>query len=152
MSHETRVFPYVERTSEEAMGLLVEAREYARRARRRGADALPPARRLLINCEIMRLVSRLAKVMAWVMERKAQGNGISAEERGRGQPLLANGVCMDDRAHGDGRLPAELRTLLERSHRLYLRVARLDALVRDGHPGSSQPAPAGAFAGRLVVK
>lgn len=152
MSHETRLFPYIEHTSQEAMGLLVEARDYSHRARRQGADALPPARRLLINCEIMRLVSRLAKVMAWVVERRVDGTGVSAAGRGRGQSLLANAVCMDVSAHGDSRLPAELRVLLERSLRLYMRVARLDELVRSGRPETSEPVAPGAFHARLVVQ
>ena len=48
--------------------------------------------------------------------------------------LGAEDVCRDDRAHEDPRLPLELRILLDLSHRLYLRVTRLDTMMRSRPP------------------
>ena len=69
--------------------------------------------------------------MAWLFVQKAVAYGEmtaaeAAEERHR---LLRREVCLDDSAMTEGSLPQGLLSLLERSHRLYLRIARLDEVL-----------------------
>ena len=137
MSSQPCLFPYFEGANQETIDLLLEARDYARAIHGRGQGASPPPRQLLINCEAMRMISRLARVMAWIMQRKAapSPDDRPREDGKEERPLSENALCMDATGSDDARLPLELRALLRRSHRLYVRVARLDAMIREGRDG-----------------
>jgi regulator of CtrA degradation len=80
----------------------------------------------------MRLVARVTHIVAWLMEQKAIGDGaISAlAVAQRNAPLLDILVCLKD-DDPDGHFPPRLLTLLDRSRRLYTRVARLDEMMRE---------------------
>jgi regulator of CtrA degradation len=69
--------------------------------------------------------------MAWLMTQRAVVNGeISAEEACREKYRLSGrDVCLDNAANDDETLPAGLRSLLDRSLRLYERVSRLEQMV-----------------------
>lgn len=124
--------PYVERTFDEAMILLVEARNYlAHREAIDGAGLCPDAR-LLACCESMRVTSRLTQVMAWLLAQKAVQAGEITEREAVSDrfALSADGICLDAAGQGNMDLPAGLRSLLDRSHRLYVRVSRLEAMLR----------------------
>ena len=97
------------------------------------------------------MISRLARIMAWIMERKATLSSSDNPERNEkdGQPLGENALCMDANGNDDARLPFELRMLLKRSHGLYVRVARLDAMIREGR-NEVDPGEPGEFTARLV--
>ncbi len=136
MLNQPSLFPFLEKARGETMSLLIEARNYAAMAAERPRVPGGSVRRLMISCETMRLVSRLVSVMAWLMERKATGTDGSdpfvatiPDDDG----LMTNPVCLDDTRDSDVSLPPELRTLLQRSRRLYVRIARLDAMMR-GEP------------------
>ena len=151
MPSQPSLFPYFERANQETIDLLLEARDYAQAIHRSGHVAPPPPRQLRINCEAMRMISRLARVMAWIMERKAPPPPSNTpRENGKEElPLGENALCMDAAGSDDMSLPLELRALLRRSHRLYVRVARLDAMSREGR-GEVDPAEIGEFTARLV--
>ncbi len=88
----------------------------------------------------LRVTSRLAGVMAWLLYRKAFGAGeIDEAETIRTLPRL-DGVaaCIDVRNDRHLDLPGGLHDPLARSHRLYLRVARLDAMIREAHAGRGE--------------
>ena len=97
------------------------------------------------------MIARLARVMAWIIERKAAlSPGDNPQGDGKDlQPLGENALCMDANANSDARLPFELRALLRRTHGLYVRVARLDAMIREGG-NEVDPGEIGEFTTRLV--
>ena len=151
MSSQHYAFPYIDRTNQESIDILLEARSYARATHERGQAVSSSPRQLFINCEAMRMISRLARVMPWVIERKAALSPIDNPE-GDGnddQPLGENALCMDSNGNDDARLPFELRALLRRSHGLYVRVARLDAMIRAGRD-EADPGEIGEFTAHLV--
>lgn len=124
--------PYVERTYDEAMALLVEARNYLAYREPTDDRALGPDMRLVACYESMRVTSRLTQVMAWLLAQKAVQAGEITEHEAVSDrfALSGSGICLDVAGQGNMDLPAGLRSLLDRSHRLYLRVSRLEAMVR----------------------
>jgi regulator of CtrA degradation len=120
------------KTFDEAMTLLVAARDYvaagvAERPQDRSIeDHLRMAR------ETMRVTARLTQIMAWLLAQKAvhAGELTPRQAASDAHRLAGQAICLDDdERHGAG-LPEGLRELLKRSHALYVRVARLDELVR----------------------
>ncbi|MDA8232303.1 MAG: DUF1465 family protein [Magnetospirillum sp.] len=125
---------------DETLALLVEARNYVAYGELK-AQREPKARQrdgagggLHASCEALRVTARLTQVMAWLMIHRAAGEGeIAPEEALADHNRLSGGdVCLDGRSTADETLPAGLRSLLDRSHRLYLRVGRLEAQMLDG--------------------
>ena len=120
----------ITRTYDEAMSLLLEARNYLRH---RQSDALGMAAvdRLKLTREAFRVTSRLTQVMAWLMLRRAVIAGEIADEDAR-QPerrLAGQDVCLADADDLGDWLPAGMGGLLARSRALYERVERLDRML-----------------------
>lgn len=128
MGSQTAIFT---RTYDEALSMVVEARNYMshvepqERRRRRGSSDLR------FSCEALRVTSRLTQVMAWLMLQRAVQHGeITVEEACKEcYRLSGREVCLDNDATGDNNLPAGLRSLLDRSYRLYQRVSRLEEMT-----------------------
>jgi regulator of CtrA degradation len=120
------------RTYGEAMSLLVEARDYLTHREPIERQTLLPRTRLLMSCETMRLTARLVQIMGWLLAQRAVYEGeITPEAALEGQGALAEiEVCMDGEEAVVPELPHRLRALLDRSRRLFIRVARLDDLAR----------------------
>jgi regulator of CtrA degradation len=120
------------RTYGEAMTLLVEARDYLTHREPIERQTLPPPQRLHMSSETMRLTARLTQIMGWLLSQRAVYEGeLTPEAALDGQPALAEiEVCMVDEAAAVAELPQRLRHLLDRSRRLFVRVARLDELAR----------------------
>lgn len=120
------------KTYDEAMALLVEARDYL--AQREGADreGLTPLDRLRFSCETMRLTARLTQMMAWLLAQRAVHAGEINQQTALGdhQALAELAICMDGEEAATDAFPQDLRALLDRSRRLYVRVARLDEMAR----------------------
>ena len=76
-------------------------------------------------------MARLSQVMAWLLVRRAVTAGEIAEVDAVGEDYRLGGheVCLDSAMHADQNLPPKVRSLLDRSYRLYQRVARLDELA-----------------------
>ncbi len=89
------------------------------------------------SCEALRVTSRLTQVMAWLMLQRAVMAGEVTQEQAMAEDNLLSGqdVCLVERDELD--LPPALRSLLERSHRLYQRVSRLERMVLDRLQGGS---------------
>ncbi|AWK87956.1 DUF1465 family protein [Azospirillum thermophilum] len=115
------------------MALLIEARNYIAYHEAVDHRSLPPHVRLQISYESMRVTSRLTQVMAWLLAQKAVHAGELTKQQGASEEFALSGgeVCSDPSGPENETLPAGLRSLLERSHKLYMRVARLDEMVRD---------------------
>ncbi|HUA50954.1 MAG TPA: DUF1465 family protein [Candidatus Sulfotelmatobacter sp.] len=122
---------YFDRTYRETMTLLVEARDYMRFREPVDRGALPDDHRLAVNCEALRLTSRLTHIMAWLLIQKAvhAGEMTAAEAAAADHRLAGQSVCLERTVTGGIALPPALGRLLERSYQLYTRVERLDALV-----------------------
>lgn len=118
---------------DETMSLLIEARNYIAYHDMSEHRALSPQVRLQISYESMRVTSRLTQVMAWLLAQKAVHAGeISREQAASGDYSLTGGeICSDPSGPDNEELPAGLRSLLERSHNLYMRVDRLDGMLRE---------------------
>jgi regulator of CtrA degradation len=120
------------RTYGEAVNLLVEARDYLAHREPVDRGRLMPGDRLHLSCEAMRLTARVTQIMAWLLAQRAVHDGeITQDKALEGQAALADiAVCMTSEPGAIERLPNRLAGLLDRSQRLYIRVARLDELAR----------------------
>jgi regulator of CtrA degradation len=125
--------PFFNKTYDEAVSLLVEARNYFAYREQEEVRGLPPEVRLLVSQETMRITSRLTQVMAWLFCQRAVQNGEVSPDWALADEfaLSAQDVCLDDSWSRDARLPPAVRSLLDRSLQLYLRVGRLDGMMRD---------------------
>lgn len=119
---------FFRRTYDETMDLMVEARNYMAYVERRERERAGVVTGLRMSCEAMRVTSRLTQVMAWLMIQRAVHEGeIDPVEAAAEHHRLSGGdVCLDSSFTDDETLPGGLRSLLDRSFRLYQRVARLE--------------------------
>ncbi len=120
-----------DRTYNETLALLEEARAFVAAGR---WDNLPSTDmlNLLSAREALRLTTRLSQVLAWLLARQAVAAGeITVEEAANSNRwrLGAAEICRDQSGADIEELPPSLRDMLDRSYRLYVRVARLDKLV-----------------------
>ena len=122
---------YFDRTYRETMSLLLETRDYMRFREPVDRRAVPDDHRLVVNCEALRLTSRLTHIMAWLLIQKAvhAGEITAAEAAADDNRLAGQSVCRERHALGDISMPPALAVLLERSYQLYARVERLDEMV-----------------------
>jgi regulator of CtrA degradation len=122
---------FLNKTYDETFRLLLEARDYLAYEEPVDRKRLSPTERLVLNCEAMRLTSRLTQVMAWVLVQKAVHAGeISATEAAAADHRLAGqAVCRSQEMRRTRGVPPSLGRLLDRSYDLYSRVERLDAQV-----------------------
>jgi len=120
-------------TYDETMSLLVEARNYIAYYEAGDHHKLPPHVRLQISYESMRVTSRLTQVMAWLLAQKAVHAGEISQETAASEEFALSGgeICSDPSGPDNEDLPSGLRSLLSRSHRLYMRIHRLDEQFRE---------------------
>jgi regulator of CtrA degradation len=133
LSAQTAPTAFFSKTYDETMSLLVEVRDYVAHDPKRDREDLAPSIGALLCCEALRVTARLTQVMAWLLAQKAihAGELSPAQLVAQNGPLAEIEICMADEAGEEiGFLPQYFRDLLDRSRRLYLRVARLDEMVR----------------------
>jgi regulator of CtrA degradation len=123
---------FFNRTYDETMALLVEARNYVAYHEAVDQRNLSPQIRLQVSYETLRVTSRLTQVMAWLLAQKAvhAGELTTAQLASEEYALSGGEICSDPSGPENDELPAGLRSLLDRSHKLYMRVVRLDEQVR----------------------
>ena len=121
---------FFQRTYDETLELLVETRNYIRYSERRERMRVNDTIGTRIVCEGLRVTTRLIQVMAWAMTQRAvfEGELTASQALGEEWRLSGTEVCLDDDGTHDHEIPAGLRGLLDRSHRLYLRALRLEAM------------------------
>lgn len=119
---------------EESFGLLVEARNYFQysETNRTAISTGAPRDRLFVNYQAMRLTSRMTQAMAWLLAQRAVQAGELSPVQACGGSYSLGGerICIDPEGHNDNRVPTPMRTLLDRSHSIYMRVWRLDQAAR----------------------
>ncbi|CAA7620717.1 conserved hypothetical protein [Candidatus Terasakiella magnetica] len=122
---------YFNRTYDETMTLMVEARNYMAYVEQRERRRVGAMIGLRISCEAMRVTSRLTQVMAWLMFQRAVHEGEVPPEAALSDQSRLSGTeaCMDESFHHDETLPNGLLSLMDRSFRLYVRVARLEKMM-----------------------
>ena len=122
---------YCDTTFEEAMSLTREARDYLAYQEKVDLAKLSPVARMSASCETMRMTARMTQVIAWLLVQKAVHAGdITREEAAEPKYRLSGQeVCDNVEPLAAGPLPERLVELLERSHHLYQRIARLDAML-----------------------
>jgi len=125
--------PFFEKSYQDVMDLLIEARNYVEYQEKRDIQRLPTDMRLLVNQETMRITCRLTQVMAWMLCQKAYfaGEIDMAEVFSEKFEIGGEVICLNNEWASDERLPPAVRDLLERSLNLYRRVQRLDDMMRD---------------------
>jgi regulator of CtrA degradation len=130
------------RTYDEAMGLLIEARNYVAVNELRRLPMLTPSDRLLLCCETMRLTTRLTHIMAWLLAQRAVHAGEITLADSAEEPYALGGAktCLTVTEEVERLGDRWLLTLLERSHRLYIRVSRLDEMVKREALSHAEPA------------
>lgn len=125
---------FVNTLYDESFGLLVEARNYFQYSdtNQKATRSGPPHDRLFVNYQAMRLTSRMTQAMAWLLAQRAvqAGELTPAQACGGSYSLGGEDICTDPDGHTDRRIPLPMRTLLDRSHSLYMRVWRLDQAAR----------------------
>ena len=90
--------------------------------------------RSYFDCEALRLTTRLGQMMAWLMVQRAvhAGEIDINEARHVARRLGGREVCLDNDTEVIEGLAPRFRSLMERSLRLYQRIARLDERVARG--------------------
>jgi len=135
LSAQTAPTAFFSKTYNETMELLVEVRDYVAHNQKRDRDELAPNAGALLCCEALRVTARLTQVMAWLLAQKAfhAGEISNAQVVAQNGPLAEIAICIAELPDKEmSILPAYFRELLDRSRRLYLRIARLDEMVRRG--------------------
>lgn len=120
------------KTFEETLALLAQARDYISASVGDRPAGRTPHDQLRFARETMRVTARLTQIMAWLLTQKAVHAGEMTPRQAASEEhrLSGHAVCIEhDEKHHAG-LPLGLQALLARSHALYVRVSRLDELVR----------------------
>lgn len=122
----------LDRTFDEGVALTVEARNYIAYHEQADKREFDLPRCLHVGYQHTRVSARLIQVMTWLLAMKALLSGeISPEQFASPQYVLGGGEeCENPSGAELADLPQGLRSLLERSHALYLRIQRLDSMVR----------------------
>lgn len=124
-------FPVYDRVECETMSMLFEARSLFAAATFRRPEVGPCGSML---AEEFRVTTRLTHVVAWLLYRRAIAAGELDEHAAAVEmdPLDDVPACLHALGEACDSLAPGMRDLLNRSRRLYLRVARLDGQLRAG--------------------
>jgi regulator of CtrA degradation len=122
---------FYDRTYDEAFAMTVEARDYVADGMAADRDSVAFGVRGVFDCEALRLTTRLSQVMAWLLVQRAvyAGEISIGELRDESHRLGGRDVCFDNDIELLESMPPRFRSLLERSLKLYQRIARLDEMV-----------------------
>jgi len=122
---------YFDSTFDEALALTRQARDYLAYQEKADLANLSPVGRMAASCESMRMTARMTQVIAWLLVQKAVHAGELTREEAAGAKyrLAGQGICEDVEPLAAEPLPERLNELLARSHQMYQRVARLDAML-----------------------
>ncbi len=122
----------LDRTFDEGVALTQEVRNYIAYHEQADRREFELSRCLHVGYHHTRVSARLIQVMTWLLAMKALLAGeISPEQFTAPQyALTESDECASDKGEDDPEIPAGLRDLLSRSHALYSRIMRLDAMVK----------------------
>ncbi len=131
MSEHTQFAKFINRTFDETMQLLEEARDYSMHDWKEDVRGLPNDENMRFTGEKMRLTARLSEIMAWVMVHKAVASGEMTAEQAQSDEyhLSAHDVCLADSRDTPNAFPERLGGMLDRSRDLYSRVIKMDQMA-----------------------
>src|SRR5437016_8951883 len=120
-----------DRTFDEGMSLVEETARYLDGPGRDESRALPRGAALLYAGESMRVTTRLMQAASWLLIQRAVREGEMCPEAAAGERyrLGSKEICFGGRSEDLELLPHALRDLLDRSDRLYRRIARLEEAI-----------------------
>lgn len=123
-----------EKTFDEGMSLVEETARYLDGKGREEAKDLPRKAALLYAGESMRVTTRLMQAASWLLVQRAVHEGEMEAEQAAGERyrLGSKEICLGGRDGGTELLPKTLQDLLQRSDKLYRRIARLDDILFGG--------------------
>ena len=142
----------IDKTFAEGIALTIETRNYIAFHEQADRRTLDLTGCLHVGYQHTRVSARLIQVMTWLLAMKAYMGGEITEEQFV-SPQFAMAVsaeCADPSGPEMEQLPPGLRSLLERSHQLYLRVQRLDGMVRQRMADKEKEESKGKFSLRLA--
>lgn len=127
----------IDKTFDEGVALTLEARNYIAYHEQSDRKNMNLPDCLHIGYHHTRVSARLIQVMTWLLAMKAVNSGEITREQFQAPAFALGGgpECTDPSGPDLRELPAGLRSLLERTYHLYMRVRRLDEQVR-GQPAS----------------
>lgn len=121
---------FVTRMFDETMKLLIDAHNYFSILGPHDNNQSTPLEKLVYSAEMSRITLRLSSVMAWLLARRAEHAGnISRSEAVEQFRLGFSEICLQELPEMQQVLPRYMCELMERSYRLYERVARLDDMM-----------------------
>lgn len=122
----------LDRTFDEGVALTQEVRNYIAYHEQADRREFELSRCLHVGYQHTRVSARLIQVMTWLLAMKALLSGeISPEQFTAPQyALTISEECSSDKGEDDEEIPIGLRDLMTRSHALYARIMRLDAMVK----------------------
>ena len=127
-----------ERTFDEGMALVEETAKYLDGRGRQESKELPRKAALLYAGESMRVTTRLMQAASWLLIQRAVREGEMCPEAAAGERyrLGSKEICFGGRNENVELLPQTLRDLLDRSERLYRRIARLEEAILNMRSGT----------------
>ncbi len=131
MTDADRTVAFLDGNYDEALRLAEEARAYLLARREAGTREDAPIDRMAISCASLKVTSRLTQVIAWLLvQRAVQAGEMTREEAEKPEYRLSGEkACSPQMPVEAGELPEALKQLMDRSWRLYERIARLDAMM-----------------------
>jgi regulator of CtrA degradation len=135
---------FFDRTFDEGMSLVEETARYLDGPGREESRALPRSAALLYAGESMRVTTRLMQAASWLLIQRAVREGEMCPEAAAGERyrLGSKEICFGGRNENVELLPHTLRDLLDRSERLYRRIARLEEAILGTRAGATAPVQA----------
>lgn len=120
---------------DETVDLLLAARYYFGNLWPDYEPYLSVEERLHFASEMSRITMRLTSVMAWLTAQRAVASGDLDEDEARNLYRLHNeNSCLFSNPEIEAILPIEMRTILEASRKLYLRVYRIESQLMGETP------------------
>ena len=122
---------FIDRTFNEVLQLLEDARDYTLLCRKEDVRGLAQDETLCVARESMRLTALLSEIMAWLLVQKAVNKGeMTAREAQVGDYRLNTREIYGVDGRGESTVfPARLGKLLDQSIDLYGRVSKMDRMV-----------------------
>lgn len=143
---------FLSQAFDDGVELLTQAKNYMNYQERKEREGASLSVGLRIGYHQTRITARLMHSLSWLLGYKAVAAGeATAEDLEAANWMLGGDIeCSGLNGHDDQRLPKGLRELLERSHSYYMRVARLEQMLK-AQKAAKRTAQKPAFIGLHVV-
>lgn len=133
MTNADTTVAFLDGTYEEALQMAREARAFVLGQQNAARPKREPLPRMAVSYASLKVTARLTQVIAWLLVRRAvQAGEMTLEEAAAPEYRLSGQeACAEAMPVPADSLPEALTDLMERSLRLYERIARLDSMMDD---------------------